>query len=124
MAKICAIGERKIVLGVLCEKQKATALCLGCYASGPCHCKLTGDMDTAVEDGGRECESDGECTIWRKTAEATPALIAAAWARQAVATLPELPESLTGPTVELAKLAKAGVELILNKLINELEVSK
>ena len=120
MAKICAIGERKIVLGVLCEKQKATALCLGCYASGPCHCKLTGDMDTAVEDGGRECAG----SIWVKVAEATPALIAAAWARQAVATLPELPESLTGPTAELAKLAKAGVELILNKLINELEVSK
>ena len=82
MAEICAIGERKIVLGVLCEKRKATTLCLGCYASEPRRCKLTGDIDTAVEDGGSECAG----SIWVKVAEATPALIAAAWALSSVRT--------------------------------------
>ena len=119
MSKICAIGERKVVLGAICEKREATMLCRGCYArEGGNGCRLPGvRTETSIEDGGPECKN----TIWVKVADATPAQLAAAWARQALAALPALPAIEPGDAMDRVERTREDVANLLTVLAAEMD---
>lgn len=92
MSKIFAIGEIRLIDGAARKKKSTSVLtCNGCvYFSGRDECNHPNHerrVDLPIEKGGTDCDG----AIWIDASSAPPAKIAAAWARSAIASLPEMP---------------------------------
>ena len=115
MSKICAIGERKLIGGKLYRKDavKHKGSCGKCsfYRS---ECPGYGES-TPIEEGGNECEGSS----WVRIKNAAQSDYAATWARQA--SLPDLPEALTGEHRDRAQRVRDDVANLLTMFADEMD---
>lgn len=115
MSKICAIGERKIVLGALMQKVESGDDCHGC-GLWVGRCKIPGPATESIENGGSECDC-GALTQWILADSSA----ASTWAHQAIAALPALPEALTGEHHDRAQRVRDDVANLLNVFAAEMD---
>ena len=117
MSKICAIGETKLINGLLYRKDavKKERSCGKCSFRRST-CPGWGDS-TPIEDGGNECKGSS----WIRIKNAPPSDYASAWARQAIASLPDLPEALTGEHRDRAQRVRDDVANLLTMFADEMD---
>ena len=115
MSKICAIGERKTILGALMQKVKSSDDCYGC-GLWVGKCKIPGPTTESIENGGSECDC-GALTQWILAGSSA----ASTWAHQAIAALPALPDALTGEHRDRAQRVRDDVANLLTVLAAEMD---